>query len=227
MYSWKEVDPPRWRCISRSLDSIGFSDAYPPLALLVADNYLKETPKFGAETWRRKRVMGGNGREGNVGKTKSLLTGIEPKDEERQRAARKERSVRTVRETAGEKRERETKGKKEHTPPPAGPDETHACDPMPMAYRVSMPIRLLSSRNPSLPCRPPLFLPHLLVLFGFVLPKFRFHSFSRACPFFPFLPISLDLSPLFARNEICAFFLASLEFYEAREKRRRNERMKS
>lgn len=55
--------------------------------------------------------MGG---EGNVGKTRSLLTSTEPKAEERQRAARKKRSVRTVRGTAGEKeRKREKKKKRE------------------------------------------------------------------------------------------------------------------
>lgn len=83
-----------------------------PSALLVVDNYLKETPKFGIET----AAKGGNGVVNGeiVDKTRSFLTGTESKAEERQRPAREETereiSERTVR-TVGQ-REKETKEKK-------------------------------------------------------------------------------------------------------------------
>lgn len=59
-----------------------------PSALLVVDNYLKETPKFGIET----AAKGGNGVVNGeiVDKTRSFLTGTESKAEERQRPAREE-----------------------------------------------------------------------------------------------------------------------------------------
>lgn len=128
MYSWKE-DPPR-RCISRSFGSIDSSDAYP-------FSPSRSGQLFKGDAEIRGRNAANRGNEGIVGKTRSLLTGTEP-GELKSGSKRKERSVRTVRGTA-EEREKEAKKKKgAHTPPPAGLDQTHACDPM--VYRVSIPI---------------------------------------------------------------------------------------
>lgn len=92
------------------------------------------------------------------------------------------------------------KGKKKKSthPPPAGLDETHACDPIPMAYRVSMPVRL-SSRTPF-----PLALPHLLDLSPIqplLLSKFRFHSLFHTFffPYFFLSPLSVSRATFFAR----------------------------
>lgn len=85
-----------------------------------------------------------------VDKTRSLLTGTESKAEKRQRAAKGkiERDVGQNSEKDDRtKRERETKKKKAHSLP-AGLDETHACDLIPMAYRVSMPTAIFRTSFP-------------------------------------------------------------------------------
>ena len=79
MYSWKE-DPPR-RCISRSLGSIGSSDAYP-------FSPSRSGQLFKGDAEIRGRNAANRGNEGIVGKTRSLLTGTEPRAEERQREER-------------------------------------------------------------------------------------------------------------------------------------------
>lgn len=67
------------------------------------------------------------------GKTRSSLTGSEVPGEAASR--REERSVPVrKRDKSGKKERKEGKEKKEHAPPPAGLDETHACDPIPMAF---------------------------------------------------------------------------------------------
>ncbi|EGI60590.1 hypothetical protein G5I_11150 [Acromyrmex echinatior] len=83
------------------------------------------------------RGRGWGGKWGDlVDKTKSLLTGTESKAEERQRAAR-EKIKRDIGQNSEKddrtKRER-NEGKKSTHSPPAGLDETHACDPILMAY---------------------------------------------------------------------------------------------
>lgn len=70
-----------------------------------------------------------------------------------------------------------------HTVPPAGLDETHACDRISMVYRVSMPIRLSSSIPPPFPS-------HSLYLYS----KFCFHSFSLSS-FFPFFSSLRSVAP--------------------------------
>lgn len=196
IYSWKE-DPPR-RCISRSLDSIGSLDAYP-----FSPSHSGQLFRGDAEIRGRNAATGGNGGAGVVGKTRSLLTGTEPRVGWRARK-RKRKRTETEREKERdigqnckgprEKRKGRREKKSTHTPPPAGPDETHACDPM--AYRVSMPIRLSSrTASPS-----PSSFPPSPSLFGrrhqhHLLPKFRFHSFSHACRFFSrFSPLARSIS---------------------------------
>lgn len=153
-----------------------------PLALLVVDNYLKETPKFGIKTQWGEEDWVVNG-EISVDKTKSLLTGTESKAEERQRAAR-EKIKRDIGQNSEKddrtKRERNERKKSTHSPP-AGLDETHACDPILMAYHVSMPIQL-SSHTPFPPA-----LPHLLDLSysaSFFLNFVSIPSFILFCSFF-------------------------------------------
>lgn len=163
-----------------------------PSALLVVDNYLKETPKFGIET----AAKGGNGVVNGeiVDKTRSFLTGTESKAEERQRPAREEteRDIGENSEDGRTKGERDEGKKKSTRAPPAGLDETHACDPIPMAYRVSMLIRLSSRTLFSFA------LSHLLDLFysaTFFLNFFFilfFHAFFRS-----FFPFSFHLSFLY------------------------------
>lgn len=73
-----------------------------------------------------------------VDKTRSFLTGTESKAEERQRPAREEteRDIGENSEDGRTKGERDEGKKKSTRAPPAGLDETHACDPIPMAYPV-------------------------------------------------------------------------------------------
>lgn len=97
---------------------------------------------------------------------------------ERQVEQEKKRGKREI-GSAGEgqessrRRERRERKKKEQAPPPAGLDETHACDPIPMAFHGSMPV-LLSSRFPiSFSVPSSIFLPISLELFHIRLPSLR------------------------------------------------------
>lgn len=192
MYSWKE-DPPRQQRISRLFDSVGSSNAY-----LLSSSRSGQLFKRDAEIRNRNAAKGKNGVVNGeiVDKTRSLLTGTESKAEERQRAAREaiERDIGQIQWTTVGQREKETKEKKSTHSPPAGLDDSHACDPIPMAYRVSNAMfpclygYLLSCSSSS---------PQSL-LFSLFLPKFCFHSFFHAffLIFFHFF-LCLDLSLLF------------------------------
>ena len=158
-----------------------------PLALLVVDNYLKETPKFGIKTQWGEEDWVVNG-EISIDKTKSLLTGTESKAEERQRAAR-EKIKRDIGQNSEKddrtKRERNER-KKEHTFTTrwVGRDacvRSHT-DGIPCfhAYTAIFSYSLPSCSSSS---------PRSL-LFSLLLSKFRFHSFFHTFLFFFFLSFS-------------------------------------
>lgn len=101
------------------------------------------------------------------GKTRSFLTGSEEPEgatgeeekigsslcvrererDKKRKGREKRREKKEKREKRREKEEKKEKKKKEHTPPPAGLDETHACDPM--AFHTAILSVPLSPRFPS------------------------------------------------------------------------------
>lgn len=149
-----------------------------------------------------------------VDKTRSLLTGTESKAEERQRAVREEieRDIGQNSEKDGGTKGERDEGKKNTHAPPAELNETHACDPILIAYCVSMPIRL-SSRTPV-----PLVLPHLLDLSFSTFSSLNFvsiSSFTLFCSFFLLVSIYFSWS---------SFFKIFIKFQELEQKNCRNSR---